>query len=60
MQEIIDSIHNGQRKQALRMCINSQFTLDDLFEELYQHAMFYEIIIMYRIAVNHDYLTFKE
>lgn len=60
MHEIINSILNGQRKQALQQCIDSQFTLEDLFEELLTQQMPKEIITMYRIAVNQGYLTFKE
>lgn len=60
MEQIIESIINGQRKQALQQLIDSQYLLEDLFEELLFHQMPHEIITMYRIAVNQDYLTFKE
>ena len=60
MHEILNSILNGQRVQALEQLIDSQLTLDDLFEELLFHQMPKEIITMYRIAVNQGYLTFKE
>ena len=60
MDEIINSILNGQRVQALRQLRDSQYLLEDLFEELLTQQMPKEIITMYRIAVNHGYLTFKE
>ena len=60
MHEILNSILNGQRVQALEQLIDSQLTLDDLFEELLFHQMPKEIIIMYRVAINQGYLTFKE
>lgn len=57
MEEIIESIRNGQRKQALHQLINSSFTLDDLFVELEWNNQSHEIIVMYRIAVNQGYLV---
>ena len=60
MEQIIGSIINGQRKQALQQLSDSQYLLEDLFEELLELNMPHEIITMYRIAVNQDYLTFKE
>ena len=60
MHEILNSILNGQRVQALEQLIDSQLTLDDLFEELLFHQIPKEIIIMYRVAINQGYLTFKE
>lgn len=60
MNEIIESIRNGQRKQALEQLLQSPYLLDDLFERLLKEDMAKEIISMYRIAVNQGYLTFKE
>jgi|FLOH01.1.fsa_nt_gi hypothetical protein len=60
MHEIIESIINGQRKQALEQLTQSQFTLEDLFEEFLEQNMPQEIIIMHRVAINQGYLTFKE
>lgn len=60
MDEIIESIHNGQRKQALEQLLQSPYLLDDLFERLLEESMAKEIITMYRIAINQGYLTFKE
>ena len=36
MEEIIESIINGQRKQALEQLLESSYLLEDLFEELYK------------------------
>ena len=60
MEQIIESILVGQRIQALEQLISSQYLLEDLFEELLELGIPKEIITMYRVAVNQDYLTFKE
>jgi len=60
MEQIINSILNGQRIQALEQLSQSRYLLEDLFEELLLHNMPKEIITMYRIAINQGYLTFKE
>ena len=59
MDEIIESIRNGQRIQALEQLLQSPHLLDELFERLLEEDMAKEIIIMYRIAVNQGYLHFK-
>lgn len=58
MEHIIESIINGQRKQALEQLQVSPFLLDDLFEELLNLGMCKEIIAMYRIALSQGYITF--
>ena len=60
MDEIIESIHNGQRKQALEQLLQSSYLLEDLFERLLEEGMAKEIIVMYRIALNQGYIHFKE
>lgn len=60
MNEIIESIINGQRVQALEQLANSPFTLDELFETLIELEKCNEIPTMFRIAINQDYLTFGE
>lgn len=60
MEDIINSIINGQRKQALEQLMDSQYLLEDLFEELLSQDMSNEIITMYRIAINTEYIIFKE
>ncbi len=49
MKQIIESIINGQRKQALNQLIASQYLLEDLFEHLLELEMCSEIIAMYRM-----------
>ena len=58
MDKIIESICNGQRKQALEQLINSQYLLDDLFERLLEEGMAREVLTMYRIAVQTGYIKF--
>ena len=60
MEDIIDSIINGQRKQALEQLIDSPYLLEDLFEELLSQNMANEIITMYRIAISNEYIVFKD
>ena len=60
MDEIIESIRNGQRKQALEQLLQSSYLLEDLFERLLEEGMAKEIIVMYRIALNQGYIHFKE
>ena len=56
---IIESIHNGQRKQALAQLCDSRYLLEDLFERLLEEQMYNEIIRMYRVAVNSGYINFN-
>ena len=58
MEEIIESIVNGQRKQALEQLMDSAYLLEDLFEELLTQNMSNEIITMYRVAVRVGYIKF--
>ncbi len=60
MEEIIESIMNGQRKQALEQLMDSSYLLEDLFEELLSQNMPNEIITMYRVAVRVNYIKFGE
>ena len=60
MENIINSIINGQRKQALEQLIDSPYLLEDLFEELLSQNMANEIITMYKIAISNEYIVFKD
>ena len=60
MEQIIESIMNGQRKQALEQLMESSYLLEDLFEELLSQNMPNEIITMYRVAVRVNYIKFGE
>ena len=44
MEEIVKSIINGQRKQALKQLMHSQYTLENLFEYLLHHQQLEEVI----------------
>ena len=57
MDEIIMSIANGGRKQALIQLYRKGYTFEDLIMELLAKDDSYEILVMYRIAINHDYLS---
>lgn len=59
MEEIIESIINGQRRQAIEQLKESSFGLDDLFEELISLDMAEETVKMLRVAINVKYLIVK-
>ena len=59
MQEIIKSIINGQRRQAIEQLKESSYGLDDLFEELIGLDMADETVKMLRVAINVQYLIVK-
>lgn len=52
MEEILESIINGQRKQAIQQIQESRYLLEDIFEELDKE----EIIRLYRVAISMGYL----
>ena len=56
---IIESIINGQRKQALDQLCDSRYLLEDLFELLLEKQMPEEIIRMFRVAVSSGYISFN-
>ena len=56
---IIESIINGQRKQALAQLCDSAYLLEDLFELLLEKQMPEEIIRIFRVAVNSGYISFN-
>ena len=60
MEYILESIMNGQRKQALEQLMDSSYLLEDLFEELLSQNMSKELIVMYRVAVRCGYIKFGE
>ena len=57
LETIVESIINGQRRQALKQLSSSIFLLEDLFEYLLEINQPEEIIKMYRIAVYSGYIT---
>ena len=57
---IVESITNGQRRQAIEQLSESQYMLDDLFEYLLELNQPQEIITMYRVAINTNYITFGD
>ena len=58
MNEILESIQNGQRKQALAQLYASAYQLEDLFQALLEANEPEEIIKMYRVAVSTGYIKF--
>ena len=60
LETIVVSIINGQRRQALEQLSDSDYFLDDLFEYLLELNQPQEIITMYRVAINTNYITFGD
>ena len=59
MDEIIESIENGQRIQALKQLVESPYGLSDLLEELNGLSMYDEIIRMVRVSENIDFIEYN-
>ena len=60
LETIVESITNGQRRQALEQLSDSKYLLEDLFQYLLELNQPQEIITMYRVAVNTNYITFGD
>ena len=60
LETIVESIINGNRRQALQQLSDSKYLLEDLFEYLLELNQPQEIITMYRVAVNSNYITFGD
>ena len=59
MDEILESILNGQRRQALKQLEDSNYTMRDLFDELESRGDYHEICVMFTIAQINDYIQVK-
>ena len=60
LETIVESIINGNRRQALQQLSDSKYLLEDLFEYLLELNQPQEIITMYKVAVNSNYITFGD
>ena len=56
---IIESVINGQRKQAIAQLCDSRYLLYDLFERLLEEQMPEEIMRILRVAINSGYISFN-
>ena len=59
MEEIIKSIGNGQRPQALKQLERSTHSIDEMFDELIECNMEKEVGVMTRIAISSGYMSFN-
>ena len=57
MEEILESIMNGQRKQALSQLRESSFNLEDLLEELRNSEDINEMVTIVKVAFSTGYIT---
>lgn len=59
MNEILDSIINGQRIQAIEQLAESTYTFDELLEAIYDSNSFddYEMVRITRVAIAQGYLV---
>ncbi|MDD3466549.1 MAG: hypothetical protein PHE67_05295 [Campylobacterales bacterium] len=60
MEAVIESIINGQRKQAIAQIKEMNIDLEDVFEYLLNNDMSDEIIRMYKVAISVGYLTVND
>lgn len=60
MDEIIESIRNGQRKQALTQLMEGSYPLEHLFERLIDEDMVEDIIPMYKVAISTGYILLAD
>ncbi len=58
MDEIIESIVNGQRKQALRQLDESPYFFSELIESLIERDMIDEVVGFLRAAENNEYIKY--
>lgn len=56
METIIESIINGQRKQALSQLKESDYNFTDLIERLLSDGELDEVTTMFKIAVNNGFI----
>lgn len=56
MEKIIESINNGQRVQALTQLSKSEFTFEDLAEELLETPKNRELLTILKVALHEGYL----
>ena len=52
MDAIIESLRNGQRKQALAQLIEGSYHLEHLFKRPIEEGMVEDIIPMYKVAIS--------
>lgn len=57
--EIMESIENGQRRQALRQISESNWDFVDFLAHLEMNGKFYEVINMLRVAENSGYISYN-
>lgn len=60
MEEIIESILNGQRRQALKQLAESGLEFIELIEELNSVGDYEEVTRMFRVAIRIGYLVEHE
>ena len=60
MDEIIDSICNGQRKQALEQLRDSDYYFEDLLRRLLEDGVYDDVQIMFQLAISTGHLKEEE
>ena len=60
MEQILDSIRNGQGKQAIEQLKESSFCFTDLLEELRAEGMEADMIKMVKIGESVGFITYEE
>ena len=56
LQEMLDSIINGQRMAALKQLQSSSYYFEDLMEYMKEQGYMHELITLVKVAINNDIL----
>jgi len=59
MEEIVESIHNGQRRQALKQIAASDYIFEDCLKYIAEAISCEEAMVMLHVAINQNYISFN-
>ena len=59
MEEIVESIYNGQRRQALKQIAESDYIFEDCLKYIAENISCEEAIVMVHIAISQNYISFN-
>ena len=59
MEEIVESIRNGQRRQALKQIADSNYIFEDCLKYIAENINCEEAVVMVHIAISQNYISFN-
>ena len=59
MEEIVESIRNGQRRQALKQIADSNYIFEDCLKYIAEIISCEEAVVIIHIAIRQDYISFN-